>query len=218
MIIDPNRILKDSVPAPDEHTLKSLVNQTYSEIGTLRLLLKHNKEVTQFPYFNGFLRDSLITNSDILLSISKLSATFLNSNQKKTYWRLTFGSSLGKELREKIIKLASERLSLKSSSDSLFYLIRYSLQFSSYTRTQDHIARLTNLVNLHEGFISPLFVCSVLLFFESERLIASPRLWSGVVAFIMFSMWIRYHYFRELRVKQILRYFFLWHSIGNESK
>ena len=79
MIINPNRILKDSIPAPDEQLLKSLISQTYSEIGTLRLLLKDHRKITPFPYFNDFLRDSLITNSEILLSISKLSATFLNS-------------------------------------------------------------------------------------------------------------------------------------------
>jgi len=79
MIIDPNRITKNSIPAPDEQTLKGLINQTYEAIGTLQRLIRENKEATQFPYLNDFLRDSLITNSDILLSISTLSSIFLNS-------------------------------------------------------------------------------------------------------------------------------------------
>lgn len=79
MIINPYKITKESVTAPDEVTLRELINQTYEEIGSLRFLLKDTREQVNCKYFCDFLRDSIITNSEILLSISKLSHMFLNS-------------------------------------------------------------------------------------------------------------------------------------------
>jgi hypothetical protein len=79
MIIDPNKILKNSVPAPDEGTLRDLINQTYEEVCSLQRKLDYNRETVEFKYFNDFLKDSIIVNSEILLSMLKLSNSFLNS-------------------------------------------------------------------------------------------------------------------------------------------
>jgi len=80
MIINPTKIARDSIPAPDEAKLKALINQTYEEVETLRLFIRDNRDKTETVYLNDFLSDVLITNSDILLSISKLSSVFLNSS------------------------------------------------------------------------------------------------------------------------------------------
>ena len=79
MIINPVKIHKDSLPEIDFDTLKELVLKTDEEIYSLRLNIKRDKHKLGPNIVTDFLRDSIIINSDLLISTTQISHNFINS-------------------------------------------------------------------------------------------------------------------------------------------
>lgn len=79
MIINPNKILKGSLPSLPFDTLKKLVVQTDEEIFLLRRELKDKRIHLGPQVITDFLRDALIINSDLLISSIQISHRYINS-------------------------------------------------------------------------------------------------------------------------------------------
>jgi len=94
----------------------------------------------------------------------------LNSEKKKSVGKIKFGSSLGKGLAQKIQKIAVSKFGSELSSGSLYFNVHYSLQFAPFPRIQSHIARITNLMNLHEGLIPSIIFGTLFAFIASNQL------------------------------------------------
>ncbi len=143
----------------------------------------------------------------------------LNSDKKKGIWKIRFGTSLGKSLARQIQKIATSKFGSDLSAGSLYFNVHYSLQFSPFPRVQSHVARITNLMNLHEGLISPIIFGALFAFLASRQLHTNELTIIGVVLLIMaLGIWNRYHYLRETRTKHVYRYFLLWQTIGKETE
>jgi len=139
------------------------------------------------------------------------------SQKKKIGKTLKLNKSLGKELRENVIKLVDKKLDTSEKSSSFFPNVRYSLQIAPYPRINSHISRLTNLINLHEGLIIPMLLGAIIIFIKIP---SDPLVPLVVLSFFLLIAtvlsWMRYHYLRELRVKQVFRYFYLWQMLGEK--
>ena len=139
----------------------------------------------------------------------------LNSKHRRTLGPIKLGTCIGKDLSNKILDMITKEFGFDLSLDSRYYCIQYSLEFAPFPSVQNHINRLTNLVNLHEGLISPLLFSVVLAFIASycHRLAISN--WSGwSLLMLTGGVWWRYHYLRGARAKRVYRYFYLWHLFG----
>jgi hypothetical protein len=142
----------------------------------------------------------------------------LNAERKRTIGNLKVGSALGKGFSRRVKELISTKLGQEMSASSLYWNVHYSLQFAPFPRVQDHIARISNLMNLHEGLISPFLSSALLLFVAYWRTGIKDLSISGwIMLAITIGIWWRYHYLREVRTKHAYRYFFLWHTIGKEN-
>ena len=173
------------------------------------------------PYTIGIIASflgSIVHNVDKVL-LGTPEEYVLNSEKKKGIGKMKFGSSLGKSLTRQIQKIATSKFGSDLSSSSLYFNVHYSLQFSPFPRVQSHVARLTNLMNLHEGLIPPIIIGSIFAFLASRQLHLVELNIIGVVLLIMaLGLWNRYHYLREVRAKHVYRYFLLWQTIGKETE
>jgi hypothetical protein len=172
------------------------------------------------PYTIGIIASflgSVIHGIDKVL-LGKPEEYVLNSEKKKGIGKIRFGSSLGKGLARQIQKIATSKFGSDLSSGSLYFNVHYSLQLSPFPRIQSHVARITNLLNLHEGLISPIIFGTVFAFFASRRLdIVELNIIGLILLAIALGLWYRYHYLREVRAKHVYRYFLLWQTIGKEA-
>jgi hypothetical protein len=143
----------------------------------------------------------------------------LNSEKKKGIGKLRFGTSLGAGLARQIQKILTNKFGSNLSSGSLYFNVHYSLQFSPFPRVQSHIARITNLMNLHEALISPIGFGTLFAFFAANRLnIAQLNILGFILLAVVIGLWNRYHYLRATRTKHVYRYFLLWQTIGKETE
>lgn len=142
----------------------------------------------------------------------------IDNNKIRRVGKLKFGSSLGEKFAQKVEGLARKKFGKDVSPNSLYQNVHYSLQFSAFPRVQTHVARITNLMNLHEGLISPIFTAAILSFVNAYRLHLAGLTILGISLILTFlGLWSRYHYLRETRSKQVYRYFYLWQTIGQEA-
>lgn len=173
------------------------------------------------PYTIGIIASflgSAIHNIDKLL-LGMPEEYVLNSEKKKAIGKIKFGSSLGKGLARQIQKIATNKFGSDLSSGSLYFNVHYSLQFSPFPRIQSHVARITNLMNLHEGLVSPIIFGTLFAFFASKRLNVAELNIVGFILLVMaIGLWNRYHSLREVRAKHVYRYFLLWQTIGKEEE
>ncbi len=199
----------------DESQLVALLNT----LGQTEVLILIGTAIL-IPYLTGLMLNSvgfIVSRIDKTL-FGRPEVYVLDPTQKKTILNFKFGSSLGRELRQNVIKLASEKLNTSQKSSSLFSNVRYSLQIAPYSRIQSHVARLTNLINLHEGLIVPMLLGIILLLITPNALLLSSKVLALLLFIATISVWKKYHYLRELRVKQVFRYFYLWQTFGGKLK
>ncbi|MCD6440811.1 MAG: hypothetical protein J7L86_03360 [Candidatus Marinimicrobia bacterium] len=79
MIIDPAKIKKGDLPEIPIEEVKQLILKTHEEIFSLRFQLKNKMHNLGPEIFSKFLRDAIILNADLLLSLTRISHTFINS-------------------------------------------------------------------------------------------------------------------------------------------
>jgi hypothetical protein len=197
---------------------ENLFNHVLNSIGQINEIVLLGLGIVS-PYLAGILTGFLgrITHKIDQWIAGKPEIYVLDKNKKKTYAkRFIFGSALGDKLVKDIKVVASKIFGQKTSPESLFFNIHYSILFCPYPRVQQHIARITNLMNLHEGFLPPLLLTSSLIFILAKQHQIAILWRAGVICLLLFiGTWYRYHYLRETRAKHVLRYFYLWKIVGN---
>ena len=171
------------------------------------------------PYIIGIITGFVCTAvHDIDKKILGLPEEYVvDSDKRKAMGSRKLGSSLGEGFAKKVKKIAAKKFGSDISANSLYQNVHYSLQFSSFSRVQTHIARITNLMNLHEALVTPVFVTALLLFLNATRLhLMGLNALGAILLFTFFGLWGRYHYLRETRAKQVYRYFYLWQTNGQK--
>jgi hypothetical protein len=141
---------------------------------------------------------------------------YVLSRDKNRLLNILRFKSLGKELADKVEECIKETFDIENKSSSGYWLALYSLSSSEAPSSYSHIRRLFNLRNLYEGLIPSLLSVSIIGLFiiPNDAIIITAYIFVSII--ILFGLWYRYHYIKNLIAKQVFRYFYIWRKFNRD--